>query len=150
MRNKITIFILGLMIVSGIACKKEESAANSPANGGGSAASFTCKIDGTVFTADSARINTYSGGFSIMAFKGGSTAFEINLNNPAEGKHSLAAGSNEAATYVTSSAYFVNTAGEVVVVALDATAKTGNGTFYFTGVNGADTKSFTEGTFNIK
>lgn len=85
-----------------------------------------------------------------MAFKGGSTAFEMNLKDPAVGKHSLAAGSNEAATYVTSSAYFGNAAGEVVIVALDANAKTGNGTFYFTGSNGTDTKVFTEGVFSIK
>ncbi len=143
--------MLGLIIITGNACKKEESKDNSSPNGGGtSVAGFSCKIDGTAFTADSARINTYSGGFSIMAFKGGSTAFEINLKEPAVGKHSLAAGSNEAATYVTSSAYFVNTAGEVAITAFDATAKTGNGTFYFTGANGSDAKNFTEGAFNIK
>lgn len=143
--------MLALMIVMGSACKKEESKDNSPANGGGgAAASFTCKIDGILFTADSARINTYTGGFSIMAFKAGTTAFEINLKDPAVGKHSLAAGGNEAATYVTSSAYFANTAGEVAIAALDANAKTGNGTFYFTGANGTDAKNFTEGVFNIK
>lgn len=149
MKNKI-IFMLGLMIMLGHSCKKEDNE-NSSTNGGGTiSAAFTCKIDGAVFTADSARINTYSGGFSIMAFKGGSTAFEINLKEPAAGKHALAAGSNEAATYITGSEFFVNTSGEVVIAAFDANAKTANGTFYFAGTNGSTVKNFTEGTFSIK
>lgn len=154
--NKTTLSLLAtaFMILSLNACTKEDSETNKTnattnTTGGGATAAFACKIDGTDFTADSSRVNFYSGGFSIMAFKAGTTAFEINLNNPAIGTHTFTGGT-EGATYITGQTFYTSQSGTVTISAIDSAAATG--TFNFVGLNSADstTKTFSAGTFTVK
>lgn len=152
MKKRYIILVAAAFTFTFTGCKKDEAEKSNASNnnGGGTSAAFACKIDGTAFTADSTRVNTYNGGFSIMAFKNGATTFELNLKEPAVGNHSFAAGSGEAATYITASAYFANQSGQLTVTAFDAIAHKTSGSFSFVGANGADTKTITEGVFDIQ
>lgn len=155
-KTTLSLLATAFMILSLNACTKEDSEtaktnATTSTTGGGATAAFACKIDGANFTADSSRVNFYSGGFSIMAFKAGTTAFEINLNNPAIGTHPLTGGT-EGATYIDGQTFYSSQAGSATISAIDSAAATASGTFNFVGLNPADstTKTFSAGTFSVK
>jgi hypothetical protein len=143
------LIIAGSAALFSISCKKsddEKQKTNAPAVSAG----FKCKIDGADFTADSSRLNFYNGGFAVIAFKDGSTAFEFDLESPAVRTHNVPTGS-EFATYVTSNGYFVSSSGEVVVNSMDSAAGKISGTFSFSGISTArETKNITDGTFSIQ
>ncbi len=154
-KTNLSLLATAFIILSLNACTKEDTETAktnaTTSTGGGATAAFACKIDGTDFTADSSRVNFYSGGFSIMAFKSGTTAFEINLNNPAVGTHPLTGGA-ESATYITGQTFYTSQTGTVTISAIDSATTTASGTFNFVGLNPADstTKTFSAGTFSVK
>lgn len=150
MKKFIPVLLLsGALLLGVTACKKDNAEASQVNTPNGTTPAFTCKIDGTLFIADSSRLNLYRSGFSIIAFKAGSTAFEINLTAPPVRTHSLAAGGSEAATYILSNDFFVNQSGNLTITAFDSTAKSTSGTFTFVGSHNSVNKTFTEGRFSI-
>ncbi|MBL7701472.1 MAG: hypothetical protein JNM14_04440 [Ferruginibacter sp.] len=124
MKKLKALFAVSVML-SFMACNKSDPAPDpaTPAAG-----SFTCTIDGTAFTADSAHYVKTATQTFIEAWKGGVVKFEINLTGITASTYNVLMGTNDF-IYWPSANYSGGTNGSVIITNYDNTANQITGTF---------------------
>jgi hypothetical protein len=140
MKTRQFTILIALCTILAVSCKKksEDSSTPTPTTTG-----FTCKINGTDFTADSASWTANGTQTFIMAYKGGSAAFEINLAGVTATSYPVQMGTNDFIYWPTSANYSGGTDGSVTISTYDKTALQISGSF------GTINTSGPGGTFTI-
>lgn len=144
MKKIITVVLIAAAFVS---CKKDSTTTvtPTPAPSSTAARSFTCTINGTAFTADSAWYNNFNAGATnIFATKGSGTSlqyFEINLTGQTTTTYAIPANSF---TYLNATNTYAATGGSLSISTYDMANRKISGTF--TGVT-AGSVTITNGVF---
>ena len=141
---KLSAFFI-LLSVLFVSCKKDNDTVAATTTTTTAPRSFTCTINGTAFTADSAWYNNFNAGATnIFATKGaGATLqyFEINLAGQTATTYNIPA---NAFTYLTSTTTYAGTTGSLSITTYDMTNRKISGNF--TGVT-AGAVTITNGNF---
>lgn len=148
-------FIL-FAVIAFTACKKDNPVTNKPVTG-----SFSYKADGgATVIADSTQAVLYTLGVApfsrmidVYAFKGGKQTMEFHFQPKTGSVTADGTFTNAWLTYTTGinypDDYYNSTSGTLNIAVCDTVAKKIEGTFNFTGNNGAANKAITEGAMKI-
>jgi hypothetical protein len=155
--SSITIFL------SMYSCKKDNdktgstssTSTTSTSSSTSASNSFTCKINGVHFSADSAIADFYNEGMTVYAFKNDTTVVSLVVDKPLLGNHPMDEFETNNVGYYLSPQSSILTEchyGSVNISAANETAKTATGTFSFQDDELASESNVkvTEGVFSIK
>lgn len=143
MKNSISMILL-LVLVVFAGCKKDEETQDEfPGN------SFTAKVSGAQFTANSFALNIAAGSKIINAIQGNNSFVLAVPSDIAVGTYTSLPAPNYIQYYEGSTPYNAIVM-NVSISENDLTNKILGGTFSFTGTNYVDTISITGGSFRVK
>lgn len=147
MKTRIIILTLAIFAVTASSCKKK-SDDTTPASPSPATSGFTCKVNGTAWTADSAIWTNSSIQTFILAYKGGTASFEINLSGITANTYNVLPGTNDFIYWPSSTAFSGGSNGSVIISTYDNTAKQLTGTFSTINTSGpGGTFTISEGVF---
>ena len=147
MRIKIYIISLGIFSIAAGSCKKKTDY-TTPLNPSPSTGTFSCKVNGTAFTADSASYSSNTIQTFILAYKGGRAKFEINLNGIIAATYTIGV-YNDFIYWPTATAYSGGNGGTLVISTYDNSANQVTGSFSNINTDGpGGTFVITEGVFS--
>ncbi|MCU0441885.1 MAG: hypothetical protein MUE96_05760 [Bacteroidia bacterium] len=127
MKYRLTLtFTLGFFAALLASCEKEETKPAQLVNTN-NVKGFACKIDGSDFVADSGRVNFYAGGMTVIAYKGGASAFEINTITPLVAQKPFSG--RTLLTYISGNNLFGSISGTLNIELADSVSASSKGTF---------------------
>jgi hypothetical protein len=142
-------FLIAIMISAAAvtSCSKKNND-STPSTPSPATTGFTCKVNGTGWTADSATWTKSTTQTFILAYKGGNAEFEINLAGVTATTYNVSAGTNDFIYWPTTTSFSGGSNGSIVISTYDNTANQLTGTFGTISTNGPG-GSFTisEGVF---